>query len=247
MTHPADKSLPPAPAEAPAKDAPRKSAVRWRKPVSAVFAGLAFLGLGGLFGQWLVHRIGDAVSGDNPPAGFNELYAAWRQTAQLNENLLTAGGEANRNLEKGTSFTGRTPPPELQDALARLRRVRATASDLAGQVQSIDTQLSGARTSLLTLIALEETAANSALGSTLKAYNQYGGQPIYGGSGDFAPIFSNELRSDAVKQDSLVREVSASLGQPARRFHRPEPKVRGWNRLVFPHATSDTPPYSSTY
>jgi hypothetical protein len=213
MSTPADESPPPAPVDAPGKDAPPKSAVRWRKPVSAIFAVIAFLGLGGLFGQWLVHRIGDAVSGSNPSAGFNELYAAWRQTARINENLLAAGGEANRDLASGTSFTGRTPAPELQDELARLREVRATASDLAGQVQSIDTRLSGAQTSLLRLIALEETGANLVLGATLQAYAQHGGQPIYGGSGDFAPIFSNELRSDVVKQDSLWREVSASLGQ----------------------------------
>ena len=162
MTNPADESAPSPSADAPGKGAPSQTAARWRAPVKATVAVLAFLGLGGLFGQWLVHRISDVVSAQSPPAGFNELYGAWRQTARLNENLLTAGEEANRDLSKGASFTGRTPPRELQDELAGLREARAAASDLTGSVQSVDTPLSGARTSLLSLLWREVCQVSNA-------------------------------------------------------------------------------------
>jgi hypothetical protein len=74
----------------------------------------------------------------------------------------------------------------------------------------------------------------------LDACHSSGGQPIYGG---LAPIFSNELRDDVSKQNELVRQVAAGLEPTARRFERAVPNVRGWNRLAYPYAESDTPNY----
>lgn len=222
------------------------ASARSHKVASVLIAVVGFLGLGGIFGQWAVSQLGDAVRGDTPPKGFNELYAAWRETAALNERLLAAGAEANRDLADGTSDTLRTPPPELQDDLADLRAVRGDAGDLAGRVRSIATDLPGARDDLLRLVAIEETTANRVLGATLAAYAEQRGTPTGGGSGGFQPIylFSDELRSEAVRHDSLVRQVAAGLRLHARRFHRPEPKIRGWGRLVYMHV-SDTPSWEA--
>ena len=222
------------------------SSARSHKAVSILVAVIGSLGLGGIFGQWAVTRLGDLVRGDTAPAGFDALYAAWRDTAVLNERLWAAGANANRQLVDGTSDTLRTPPPELQDDLEKLRKVRGDASDLAGRVRSIATTLSGPRDVLLRLVALEDTAANRILGATLEAYSRHHGEPFGGGSGGFQPIYlvSEGLRDDAVRQLSLMRQVRAGLGPHARRFHLPEPRIRGWGRLVYQHV-SDTPSWEA--
>jgi hypothetical protein len=216
---------------------------RAHKGVTALIAVAGFLGLGGILGQWMVDNISTAIRGERPPAGFEELHAAWQDTASLNERLLAAGSEANNDLEKGTSFTGRIPPPELQDDLAELRAVRYAASDLTGRVRATDTDLPGPRDDLVQLVTLLRDATQRVETGILDAYHSSGGEPIYGGSGGFAPIFSNELREDVSTQNELVRQVAAGLEPTARRFERPVPNVRGWNRLAYPHEESDTPNY----
>lgn len=187
-------------------------------------------------------RIGDLIEGDQPPAGFEELHGAWRNTAQLNERLLDAGGEANGNLEAGTEVTVRGDiPRELEEPVRDLQAVKREASDLAGQVRATRTELPGPRADLLALVALLRDTTQRVHAGVLLAYGTHGGGPIYGGSAGFAPIFSNELREDVVEQDALVRQVAAGLRPTARRYERSVPEIRGWNRLAFPHARSDTP------
>jgi hypothetical protein len=212
--------------------------------VTAVIAVVGFLGLGGLFGQWAVDRVADLIEGDQPPAGFEELHDAWHDTATLNERLLLAGGEANQALEEGTTPTIRgVTPPELEDDLTELRAVKRDASGLAGQVRATSTDLSGPRADLLRLVTLLRDTTQRVQAGVMEAYGGAGGEPIYGGSAGFAPIFSNELREDVIEQDALVRQVKAGLRPTARRFERSVPVIRGWNHLAFPHAESDTPDY----
>jgi hypothetical protein len=227
---------------------PRKGAglvakARAHKLVTTIIAVVGFLGLGSTLGQWAVNSVGDAIRGETPPAGFEALHAAWQDTASLNERLLAAGSEVNKQLEQGTSFTGRIPPPELQDDLERLRTVKYGASDLAGRVRAISTDLTGPRDDLVRLVTLLRETTHRVETAVLEAYQSSGGEPIYGGSGGFAPVFSNELRRDVTIQDALVRQVAAGLEPTARRFNRAVPKIRGWNRLAYPYAESDTPTY----
>ena len=216
---------------------------RAHKGATALIAVAGFLGLGGILGQCAVNNISTAVRGERPPVGFEELHAAWQDTASLNERLLAAGSKVNKDLEKGTSFTGRIPPPELQDDLAELRAVRYAASDLTGRVRATDSDLLGPRDDLVQLVTLLRDTTQRVEAGVLDAYHSSGGQPIYGGSGGFAPIFSNELRDDVSKQNELVRQVAAGLEPIARRFERAVPNIRGWNRLAYPYEESDTPNY----
>ena len=217
---------------------------RAHKLLAAVVAIAGFLGLGGIFGQWAVNRIGALVSGDKPPAGFDELHGSWQDTARLDERLLLAGEDANQKLEKGVTVTVRgVTPPELKDDLTELRAVQRQASGVAGQVRATSTDLPGPRADLLRLVTLLRDTTHRVQTGVMLAVGTQGGAPFYGGSAGFAPIFSNRLRDDVVKQDALVREVAAGFTPTARRFKRSVPVIRGWNRLAFPHATSDTPNY----
>ena len=231
------------PPSSPRKGTGLAAKARAHKWATALIAIAGFLGLGGILGQWAVDNITTAIRGESPPAGFEELHAAWQDTARLNERLLAAGGEANKDLEKGTSFTGRIPPPELQDHLAELRAVRYEASDLTGRVRATSTDLPGSRDDLVQLVTLLRDTTQRVETGILDAYHSSGGEPIYGGSGGFAPIFSNELRDEVSTQNELVRQVAAGLEPIARRFERTVPKIRGWNRLAYPSAESDTPNY----
>jgi hypothetical protein len=216
---------------------------RAHKGATALIAVAGFLGLGGILGQCAVNNISTAVRGERPPVGFEELHAAWQDTASLNERLLAAGSKVNKDLEKGTSFTGRIPPPELQDDLAELRAVRYAASDLTGRVRATNSDLLGPRDDVVQLVTLLRDTTQRVEAGVLDAYHSSGGQPIHGGSGGFAPIFSNELRDDVSKQNELVRQVAAGLEPIARRFERAVPNIRGWNRLAYPYEESDTPNY----
>lgn len=216
---------------------------RAHKVATAVIAVAGFLGLGGLLGQWGVGRIGDAIRGDSPPKGFNELYASWQDAARLNERLLSAGLGANRQLEEGTSFTGRATPSELGDDLQAIRSVRNDSSELAGHIRTIRTELTGPRADLLRLVTLMGAVAQRVEAGTKLTYARTGGRPFYGGSAGFAAYFSNELREDVSTHDQLVRQVAAGMSSTSRRFKRSTPTIRGLNRLAFPHAASDTPPY----
>lgn len=240
MAEQASQESPPA---APQKGAGLVAKARAHKVATTIIAIAGFLGLGGIFGQWAVERIGDLIEGDSPPAGFNELHDAWQDTANLNERLLAAGGEANKQLEEGMSNTGRYIPPELEDDLEDLRGVRRDASVLAGRVRATTTDMTGPRADLVRLVILVRDTAHRVEDGAKEAYVRHGGEPIYGGSGDFAPVFSNELRADASEQDGLVRQVAAGLKPTALRFERSIPELRGWNRLVYPHAESDRPNY----
>jgi hypothetical protein len=241
MPEPAPQAAPPSP---PQKGAGLVAKARAHKALTAVIAVAGFLGLGGIFGQWAVDRIGDLVSGENPPAGFNELHTAWQDTAKLNERLLSAGFEANQNLEEGVTSTIRgVTPPELEDDLNELRAVKRDASSLAGRVRATSTDLPGPRADLLRLVTLLRDTTQRVQTGVMKAYGRSGGAPIYGGSAGFAPIFTNELREDVVQHDAVVREVEAGLRPTARRWERSVPEIRGWNRLAFPHMNSDTPSY----
>jgi hypothetical protein len=181
------------------------------------------------------------MRGDSPPAGFEELHGAWQDTAKLNERLLLAGKDANENLEKGVTPTIRgVSPPELAGDLTELRAVQRQASSVAGRVRATSTDLPGPRADLLRLVILLRDTTHRVQAAIMAVD---GGAPIYGGSGGFAPIFSNRLREDVVEQDALVRQVAAGLRPTARRFERSVPEIRGWNRLAFPHAESDTPNY----
>jgi hypothetical protein len=236
----ASQESPPLP---PRKGTGLAAKARAHKGVTAVIAVAGFLGLGGILGQWAVDNITTAIRGERPPVGFEELHAAWQDTANLNERLLAAGSKVNKDLEDGTSFTGRIPPPELQDDLAELRAVRYAASDLTGRVRATSTDLLGPRDDLVQLVTLLRDTTQRVETGVLGAYHSSGGEPIYGGSGGFAPIFSNELREDVSKQNELVRQVAAGLEPIARRFEGAVPNIRGWNRLAYPYAESDTPNY----
>jgi hypothetical protein len=215
--------------------------------MTAVIAIIGFLGLGSTLGQWAVNGIGDAIRGETPPTGFEELYAAWQNTANLNERLLAAGSQVNKQLEQGYPFTGRCClPPELRDDLERLRAVKYGASDLTGRIRAISTDLPGPRDDLVRLVTLVGETTDRIERKVLDAYWSSSGEPMYLGSGGFAPIFSEELDRDVHTQDTLVRQIAAGLEPIARRFNRGVPKIRGWNRLAYPYAQSDTPAYYSS-
>lgn len=235
------------PSTAPArKGAGIVAKARAHKALAAVIAVAGFLGLGGIFGQWAVDRVGDLVGGDSPPAGFDELYGAWEDTAQLNERLVTAGGEANKNLEQGVTVTVRgTNPPELEGSLKELRAVKNEASGLAGEVRAVSTDLPGPRADLRALVIRLRDTAQRVHAGVLKAYGAYGGEPFLGGSAGFSPIFLqvDDMYDDVREQDELVRQVAAGLRPIARQFERAVPEIRGWNRLAYPDHPSDAPQY----
>lgn len=235
---------------------------RAHKVAATAIAVAGFLGLGGIFGQWAVDRIGDLIEGETPPRGFHEVHAAWQDTASLNERLLKAGTEANKTLEEGahTNWPGECLACVERDVLRRfrqqqrlafeaellgrrrgLRDITREASALAGRIRATSTELTGPRADLLRLVTLVGDAAERVATGITDAYQRYGGEPITLGSGEGTPIYSDQLGDDVGEQDKLVTQVAAGLNPTAGRYDRPTPKIRGWLRLVNPEATSDTP------
>jgi hypothetical protein len=208
---------------------------------TAVIAVAGFLGLGGIFGQWAVDRIGDLVEGDSPPPGFNELHAGWQDTAKLSERLRAAGMRANKDLEDGVLFLGTRMTPNLLDDLIVVRGIRRDAHALAGRIRATSTDLTGQRADLVRLVTLVGDTTQRVETGIQNAYLRYRGERITLDPGDFQPISSNELRDDVDAQDDLVTQVTAGLNPTARRFGRPIPKVQGWLRLVQYEALSDKP------
>lgn len=233
--------------------------VRAHKALTAILAVAGFLGLGSILGQWSVDRIIDAFRGDTPPAGFKDMHAAWRSTARLNDRLVAFTITVNDDLGEGANSA--EEDPELDAGLRSLHRlttvvsraefadIRLEANKLVGHIRAIDTDLAGPRGDMARLAALIGATTQRIEDGIDDAYATYQGQPIArsvedpisGQPRSVTPIFSDELQADALEQHDLVTQVASGLGRPARRFDHPVPTIRGWNRLLYPDASSDSP------
>lgn len=184
----------------------------------------------------------DAIRGETPPEGFDELHSLWLETDDLSSQLLVSGGEMNHHLRDGVPFLGRgIPPPELEDDFAELDEISRDASDVAGQVQATDTSLAGPQDDLFLFASLIRDTSELVERGAYDAYHTRLGEPWVTGSAGFSPIFSNQPYAKVVEQDELVRQVSGGLSPIATEFDVEVPDIEGWNRLTHPDSTSDVP------
>jgi hypothetical protein len=208
---------------------------RAHKLSTIAIAVAGFLGFGGIFGQWVVDRTSRAIQGESPPAGFEELYAAWQDTARLNNHFFAAGREANNKLEGGTLRLSYGLRTGRGNDLKKIDAVDYRASGLLGQVSAIDTDLAGPRDDLARLIRLVRETAQQVERAVRRANTLSAGEPMEIQGGAIAPIYSSKLVDAAHAQDVLVRQVAGGLAPTAKRFERAVPKFREWIQLAYPY------------
>jgi hypothetical protein len=173
---------------------------------------------------------------------------------RVSRNCTTPGGArraANSAEEDPELDAGLRSLHRLTTVVSRIEfgDIRREANRLVGEIRAIDTDLAGPRGHMARLAAHIGATTQRIEDGIDNAYATYEGQPIARSEEDpisgqprsVTPIFSDELQADALEQHDLVTQVAAGLGRPARRFDRPVPTIRGWNRLLHPDASSDSP------